>query len=190
MEDNRVFVVVGLGNPGSAYRDTRHNLGFMLVDRIAKRTGRAVWTRMGKSLLCRTHLESEQVVLAKPQTFMNRSGMAVSELVSVLAIDFEQLLVVFDDAALPFGKIRLRPSGSGGGQKGMESIVRALGTTDIPRLRIGIAPEAQPEDLSEFVLSPFDALEQRNLESVLDNAEQAVQTIVSEGFERAMNLFN
>jgi PTH1 family peptidyl-tRNA hydrolase len=177
-------LVVGLGNPGSRYERTRHNVGFRLVDRLA---GEAPW-RDFENLghVCR----EGDLWLAKPMTYMNDSGLFVGALSRWRKILPGQILVCFDDVALPLGRLRMRVKGSGGGQKGMESTLQSLGTKDVPRLRIGIGPQPSGMDSADFVLSRFSADEEKALAAVLDEAAVAVRVAVESGLEEAMNRFN
>ena len=186
-----MYLVAGLGNPDPRYRKNRHNVGFMLVDRIARRAGKTLDHILPRSVTCSLRRAGEQVILAKPQTFMNLSGGAVLELLRHYPVDrSSRLLIVYDDIALPLGKIRIRPSGSSGGQKGMESIIQALGTLEIPRLRIGISQDVLPEDYSAYVLSDFEKEEKDMLEEALERSILAIETTLSQGLERAMILYN
>ncbi len=185
-----MFLVTGLGNPGPSYRLNRHNAGYLLVDRLAERTGERFRHSLRHVLTSRTELEGQPVILAKPLTFMNLSGGAVLELLRAHPVDPANLLVVYDDFALPLGKIRIRPSGSSGGHKGMQAIINALGHSDVPRLRIGISTGQTPEDSKDFVLSDFRRSEMGLLEETLDRAADAVTAIVSEGIDLAMARFN
>ncbi len=185
-----MFLIVGLGNPGPRYQNTRHNAGFLLVDRLAERQGGIFRRDSKRALVCRTRWGERALFLAKPQTFMNLSGQAVRELLERLELEPSQLLVVYDEAALPLGKIRLRLNGSAGGHKGMQSILACLGTLEIARLRIGIAPPEAPEDLSDFVLSEFGKREWEEFQQVLDRAAEAVTTFLEEGPEQAMARYN
>lgn len=185
-----MFLIVGLGNPGRKYQLSRHNAGFMMVDRMAREAGLGFREDLLLSLTCRTDRSGQTVILAKPQTFMNRSGAALCELVRSYPVERDRLLIVYDELALPLGKLRLRRSGSSGGHRGMQSVIEALGTEDVPRLRIGIGPEVPPEDAAEYVLESFSEAEQTVLEAVLDRARLAVDTFLAEGLERAMSLFN
>ena len=185
-----MYLVAGLGNPDPRYRKNRHNVGFMLVDRIARRAGKSLDHILPRSATCSLRRAGEQVILAKPQTFMNLSGGAVLELLRRYPVDQSRLLIVYDDIVLPLGKIRIRPSGSSGGQKGMESIIQALGTLEIPRLRIGISQDVLPEDYSAYVLSDFEKEEKEMLEEALERAILAIETTLSQGLERAMTLYN
>lgn len=185
-----MYLIVGLGNPGSRYENTRHNAGFMLVDRLAGRLGADFGRGPGKSLICRVELGDASVLLAKPQTFMNLSGGAVRELSRYYRAELSRLLVAYDEVALPLGRIRIRKSGSAGGHKGMASVIQALGAQDVARLRIGIRGERPARDLSRYVLSDFDRSETETLEQMLERAADAVQAVVSDGLERAMALYN
>ena len=185
-----MFLVVGLGNPGRRYAATRHNAGFMLIDRLADSSAVRFGSAAGRSQVCRVERESGSLILAKPQTYMNHSGIAVRSLLVHYGADPEELLVVYDEAQLPLGRLRVRRSGSSGGQKGMESIIRMVGTKQIPRLRIGVGGDASQGDLTDYLLSPFSAGERLVLDSVLDRAVLAVDTIMTQGHLRAMDLVN
>lgn len=185
-----MYLVAGLGNPGSSYQKNRHNVGFMLVDRIVREAGKSLDRVYLRSVTCSLQWAGEQIILAKPQTFMNLSGEAVLELLRHHPVDLSRLLIVYDDIALPLGVIRARPSGSSGGQKGMESVIQALGTLEVPRLRIGISQEEPPRDYSEYVLSDFTKEEEKVLEDVFDRATRAVETFFIDGLERTMALYN
>lgn len=184
-----MFLIAGLGNPGQVYAETRHNLGFMVVDRIAERAGLS-WRRVGLSMTGFARLNEFEVVLAKPQTFMNRSGLALQQLLQHYQVKPPRALVVFDDAALAFGKIRIRRSGGSGGQKGIKSVIDILGRQDFPRLRIGIAQQQPATDLSGFVLSDFDRSEKLELPALIERAENAARCWLSQGVEQAMSQFN
>ena len=185
-----MYLVAGLGNPGPRYRKNRHNVGFMLVDRIAQRAGQSLDLALPRSVSCSLQRADEQVILAKPRTFMNLSGEAVLELLRHHSVDLSHLLIVYDDIDLPLGTIRIRPSGGSGGQRGMKSVIQALGTEQVPRLRIGISQDHPPEDYSEYVLSDFEEEERAILDDVLDRAVLAIETALSAGLEHAMTLHN
>ena len=185
-----MLLVVGLGNPGRRYRATRHNAGFMLVDRLADLSTARFGSAAGRSRVCRVERESGSLILAKPQTYMNLSGIAVRSLLVHYGAEPDEILVVYDEAQLPLGRLRVRRSGSSGGQKGMESIIQMVGTKQIPRLRIGVGGDAVEGDLTDYLLSPFSAGERLVLDSVLDRAVQAVDTILTQGHLRAMDLVN
>ena len=182
-------LIVGLGNPGQVYAETRHNLGFKVVARLARR-----WkTALGR-LECNALVgEATEVLLAAPQTYMNRSGYAVRCLVEGRGVEPADILVVFDDVNLPLGRLRLRPGGGPGGHRGMESIVQNLQTEEIPRLRLGIAPEEtemSSDELVEFVLSVFDTDERETVELLIERAADACESWLQEGTEATMNRFN
>lgn len=185
-----MYLIAGLGNPGPLYRKNRHNVGFMLVDRMAEQAGKRFRRVYPGSLTCLVERAGRPVLLAKPQGWMNLSGEAIREIVHRHPLELSQVLIVYDEVALPLGKIRLRRSGSAGGQKGMQSILEALSSQDIPRLRIGVGREDVPEDYSGFVLSNFDKEETKILDEVLDRALQAIDTLLSEGLDRAMAMYN
>lgn len=185
-----MFLVTGLGNPGTQYSLNRHNAGYMLVDRLAEQAGARFERQLKRSVSCTIACCGEDAVLAKPLTYMNRSGGAVLELLDRFPVPLDHLLVAYDEVALPLGKMRLRRSGSSGGHRGMQSILDVLQTEDVPRLRIGVGLDAPPEDYPEFVLSNFSKADLRVLDSVLDRACDAVKNWVSEGIEKSMAKFN
>ena len=186
---DRKRLIVGLGNPGSEYEHTRHNLGFRVVSVLSQRLA----VPLGR-LECRALLaEKGSLVLAVPQTYMNRSGYAVRCLIERRAMATGDVLVVYDDVDLVLGRLRLRPDGGPGGHRGMESIVQNLQSEDIPRLRLGIAPidvEMSDRDLVEFVLSAFDADEEEVVNDLVERAADACECWLREGNQAAMNRFN
>jgi PTH1 family peptidyl-tRNA hydrolase len=185
-----MFLIVGLGNPGSEYAATRHNLGFMLIDKLAAAASANVKRKECQALVGNATIEGERVVLVKPQTFMNLSGEAVSCLTSKHETGADPLIVISDDLALPFGTIRLRERGSAGGHNGLKSIIGALGTNEFTRLRIGIQPEHPLSDAKRFVLSEFSSVEKETLNEVLDRAAEALRSILRDGIRKAMSLYN
>ncbi len=183
-------MVVGLGNPGAEYEATRHNAGFMAVDLLARKLGRFTgWRRDGVLLRGEGRANRNTVVLVKPQTYMNRSGAAVKVLVSEGYIPPE-ILVVSDDVYLPLGVIRLRTSGGTGGHQGLESIRLEVGTTDFPRLRIGVGPAPESAELPEYVLSPFTEEERARIPEALGGAAEAAFVAAAAGLSEAMNRWN
>lgn len=188
LSDN--WLIVGLGNPGAAYERTRHNLGFMLIDRLANDAQTQVKREECRALIGRAEIERVSVELAKPQTFMNVSGEAVSCLVKKPGRSIEKLIVISDDMALPLGKIRLRMKGSHGGQNGLRSIIDCLKTGDFIRLRIGIAPEHPVRNMSDFVLDKFSKGEIDTVEKVLEYGANAIRAVVRDGVEKAMAEYN
>jgi PTH1 family peptidyl-tRNA hydrolase len=184
------FLIVGLGNPGREYRDNRHNVGFLLVDRLAVDLNAQKMRVQAKAIVTSGILEERKVFLAKPQTYMNLSGQSVQGLLSFYKLPLENLLVAHDDLDLPLGTIRLRPGGGPGGQRGMASAIDYLGTRAFPRLRIGIGRPPGRMDPAAYVLQDFSRDERAALAEVLDLAAKAALTFVSHGLEKAMNLFN
>jgi len=190
-----MHLIVGLGNPGPEFAGTRHNVGWMCVERLARRVGTTFDRYQFRAQLARWEAGGTKVLLAKPLTFMNHSGEAVGPLVRFYKVPLERLMVVYDDLDLPPGKIRIRPKGSAGGHHGMESIIQRLGSSDFPRLRIGIGRPAgpgayDPDVVARYVLSPFSAGERPLIGAALDRAVEALMVWVGEGIEAAMNRFN
>jgi peptidyl-tRNA hydrolase, PTH1 family len=186
-----VKLIVGLGNPGREYEFTPHNLGFLVVDRIADDHNVEVRNRQCRALTARTIIGPEQVVLAKPETFMNLSGDSVRDLVSKLEIVPESdLIVIQDELDLPFGKLRVHRARSSAGHNGVESIIDSLGTKDFVRIRIGVAPEHKVDDGKEYLLSPMRKAQLKVLDSVIADAAVAAEMIVKEGPAVAMQHFN
>ena len=194
----RLRLLVGLGNPGPRYAGTRHNLGFAAVDRIARESD-ADWGRGSPSnLIAEGTFEGQSIVLAKPLTYMNLSGRAVVELTRDPDIAAEDLLVFLDDVALPLGTLRIRPRGSDGGHRGLASVLEALHTEEVPRVRLGIGPDegspggskSEDRDLAEFVLELFSAQEQEVVEKLLGRTVDAARALFRDGIERAMSLYN
>lgn len=184
------MLVVGLGNPGAQYEWTRHNLGFMLVDFMARERGALVKRLECRALVGLTEIESKRVELVKPQTYMNLSGEAVSCLLAKEARAHDTLIVISDDLALPFGTIRLRPRGSAGGHNGLKSIIAALRTEEFMRLRIGIRPEHPVSDTKRYVLEEFPKREREEVEKVLARGAEALRTVIRDGIEKAMQQYN
>ena len=184
-------LIVGLGNPGIEYQFTPHNLGFLAVDRLAERWRLEVKNRHCQALTARTTVGDETVLLAKPETYMNLSGLAVRGLVEEYEVRPEQdLIVIYDELDLPFGALRIRPRGGTAGHNGMESILGALGTDQFLRVRLGIAPDHKVSDGAGYVLSQFRRSQYKALDQILDTAAEAVEMILREGAAAAMNRFN
>ncbi|HKP86656.1 MAG TPA: aminoacyl-tRNA hydrolase [Blastocatellia bacterium] len=184
-------LIVGLGNPGREYEATRHNLGFMLIDRLFERAGGRRFRDEAQAKVAEVTVAGERVLLAKPHTFMNLSGDSVRPLLERYAEGgAANLIVAADDVALPFGMIRVRGRGSAGGQKGLKSIIERLGTQEFARVRLGVRPDHPVSDLSSFVLSPIPRRDGEALDQMLDRAADAVAVVLAEGVERAMALFN
>jgi peptidyl-tRNA hydrolase, PTH1 family len=184
------WLIVGLGNPGPQYALTRHNLGFMLIDRLAEAGGARIRREECRSLVGQMLFDNEPVELVKAQTFMNLSGEAVSCLLRKEGRAKDRLIVISDDLALPFGKLRLRPGGSAGGHNGLKSIAACLGTTDYNRLRIGIQPDHPVNDTSGFVLDKFSRRELEQLREILEQGAEAISTVIKLGIGSAMAKFN
>jgi PTH1 family peptidyl-tRNA hydrolase len=185
-------LIVGLGNPGQEYEWSRHNVGFMLIDRLAADAGVTVKRRDCRALLGSAIIEGERIKLVKPQTFMNLSGEAVGCLIAKADLDevSRSLVVVSDDLALPFGTIRLRARGSAGGHNGLKSIIAALGTNEFVRLRIGIQPQHPVGDAKKFVLDEFARAEKRALKEILERSAAAVHSVLRDGIGKTMSLYN
>ena len=184
-------LIVGLGNPGIEYQFTPHNLGFLTIDRIANGLGIEVRNRQCRALTARATIAGEPAVLAKPETYMNLSGLSVRELVAEHQVDVMRgLIVIYDELDLPLGAIRIRQRGSSAGHNGMESILGALGTDEFLRIRLGIAPDRKVTDSVKYVLTPFRKAQEKVVDEVLDAAVQAVEVILKEGPAAAMNRFN
>lgn len=186
------MLIVGLGNPGKEYAATRHNLGFMLIDKLASDEGITVKRRECQSLVGQGQVEGEVTKLVKPQTFMNLSGLAVSCLLGKVESDgpAKQLIVISDDLALPLGRIRVRERGSAGGHNGLKSIIAEIGTDEFIRLRIGIQPDHPISDAKRFVLDQFSGTERPVVEETVARTVQAVRTIIRDGVLKAMTEFN
>lgn len=185
-----MWLVVGLGNPGDEYAGTRHNAGFMLVDRLARAWDVELRGRLFKSRTGLAHRGGEDVLLAEPKTFMNRSGTAVRAALEGKGIGADRLVVVYDDLDIPLGEIRVRKSGRPGTHKGMISITGEIGTDDFARVRIGIGPCPAGRDAADYVLEPFRKTERADLERGLDQAAGALEMVLEGGIERAMTRFN
>jgi PTH1 family peptidyl-tRNA hydrolase len=185
-----VKLLVGLGNPGYEYQSTPHNLGFMAIDRLADACGVEVAYREAQALTVSTELAGVRVVLAKPQTYMNLSGLAVARLLRNYELEPSDLLVLVDEIELPLGMLRIRPRGSAGGHKGLKSILGALEADDFTRLRLGVRPDRQVEDYVSYLLGPFRPAEMASVREMLSQASEAVRVILSEGVQKAMNRFN
>jgi PTH1 family peptidyl-tRNA hydrolase len=186
-----LHLIVGLGNPGVEYAKTRHNAGFLLVEKLAAKW-KCGWAneRKFKARIAKAEHDGRKVLLCQPQTFMNLSGETVGALKDFYQLPLKQILVVVDDADLPFGEIRLRASGSSGGHHGLESIGQHLSSRGFARLRIGIGRKDGAREITNYVLGKFDPDENGLLEKVLDRASEQVETWLEAGIEKAMNQFN
>jgi len=184
-------LIVGLGNPGSEYRDTRHNVGFMVVDALVDRWRVAdQWREKFEALQIKTVRGDEPVIIAKPLTFMNLSGQAVQALAGFYKIEPADIFVVTDDVALPLGRLRARRDGGAGGHNGLKSIIQSLATQAFPRMRVGVGRGDNRRDLADHVLGRFDADERDTVSAAVLRAADATEMFLSEGIERVMNAFN
>ena len=192
-----MFLLVGLGNPGPEYTHTRHNAGFLVIDELASRCRARLKEVKFESYFARTSLAGTDLILAKPLTFMNRSGIATAGLLRYFSIAQEKLLIIYDDMDLPTGRIRLRPSGGSGGHKGVSSIIAYLGSEQFSRLRIGIgrggeqeSVESRDQRVVSYVLSPFQPGEEVLIQDAVQVAADAAEVFLQKGIEEAMNRFN
>ena len=184
-----MFLIAGLGNPGKKYEKTRHNLGFMVIDELARRNSVSVDKSKFKSLTGEFKLGGEKVILMKPQTYMNLSGEAIREAVNFYKIDLKNLLVIYDDLDIPMGALRIRTSGSSGTHNGMKSVGSQLGSRDFPRVRIGIGSN-EDDNLIDFVIGKPSKSEEAVLSDTVSEAAHAVECYIADGIDKAMNRFN
>lgn len=185
------YIVVGLGNPGSKYENTRHNCGFMAVDRIAKQAGATIDRLKFKGLTATAQIAGKTVLLLKPSTFMNLSGQSVQEAMTFYKIPPQHVIVLFDDISLEPGRIRIRTKGSDGGHNGMKNIIYLTGSQDFPRVKIGVGAKPDPRwDLADWVLSRFSSQEQKKLDEALEHAAGAVTLLLQGNAVEAMNRYN
>jgi PTH1 family peptidyl-tRNA hydrolase len=184
------FLIIGLGNPGREYRQTRHNVGFMLVDRLAAKLNTRFTRMQSRALVGSAIFGERKIILAKPQTFMNLSGQSVQGLVHFYKMPLTNLLIAHDDLDLPIGTIRIRPDGGSAGQKGMSSILERLGTDVFPRLRMGIGRPPGQMQAPDYVLQEFSNSDLSIISEMLNHAVEAVLIFATEGLEAAMNKYN
>lgn len=184
------YLIIGLGNPGREYKDTRHNFGFMLIDLLAERLGARGMKVQSKAIVISATYEEHRLILAKPQTYMNLSGQSVQGLLHFYKIPHNNLLIAHDDLDLPYGTIRIRPAGGPGGQRGMANTIELLGTKDFPRLRLGIGRPPGRMDAKDYVLQNFSKDELKLLPELLSRASDAALEFVRNGLNAAMNKFN
>ncbi len=190
-----MYLIVGLGNPGLRYAMTRHNVGFWVIDELAARYQHRLEEIIFQSFYARGDIQGNRVILAKPLTYMNRSGLAVGDLVRHFSISLENVLVIYDDLDLPIGRLRLRPGGGSGGHRGMASVISRLGTEQIPRLRLGIGRrdeerEDSAREVVEHVLSRFSKNEEEPMHLAVMLAADAVEIFLADGLDEAMNRYN
>ncbi|MDR1773253.1 MAG: aminoacyl-tRNA hydrolase [Clostridioides sp.] len=185
-----MYVVVGLGNPGKQYENTRHNIGYCVIDKIAQKYNVSVNKIKHKALTAEIRMGSEKVILVKPITYMNLSGESVIDIYNFYKVDLENIIVVYDDIDLDIGSLRIRKKGSAGSHNGMKSIVQCLGSKDFPRIRVGISKPDPRMNLADFVLSRFSKEDQKNIDESIEKASQAVEVIIEENIDLAMNNYN
>lgn len=184
-----MFIVVGLGNPGKAYEGTRHNVGFHTISYLEEKLGFQAKKLKFQSLTEIIHYEGEKILFMKPQTYMNRSGIAVAEAMRFYDVPIENLIVIYDDLDIPFGKVRIRPSGSAGSHNGMKSVLQHIQDDQFPRVRIGIGEERKGET-ADFVLSRFQKSQEKEINDCLARAGDATLAMISRGVDFAMNQYN
>ena len=187
---DNIFIIAGLGNPGSKYDNTRHNVGFNAIDLLSRKHGIKVSKLKHKALIGDGMIKNERVLLVKPQTFMNLSGESIRDLVEWFKVPMEKLILIYDDVDLPLGKVRIRPGGSSGTHNGMRSVIFQLQKDDFPRIRIGIDRAPEGWELADYVLSRFNSDEGKIINAGVSNAADAAEVIVSSGVNAAMNLYN
>lgn len=185
------WLLVGLGNPGDKYENTRHNVGFMVVDELAERQSKPIQKLKFKALTNLMTISGEKVLVMKPVTYMNLSGEAVRQAVDFYKILPDHVLVISDDTALSVGRLRIRAKGSAGGHNGLKNIIQHLGTDQFPRLRVGVGEKPHPDyDMADWVLGKFQGEDKKNIEDAVKRAADAVECILSQGLEKAMGKFN
>lgn len=183
-------IIAGLGNPGARYRNTRHNIGFMVADLLAERWRTAFDREKHDSLIAETRIDGERVLLVKPMTYMNNSGLALAQVLRNAPVTPDDVLVVVDEVDLPLGRVRLRAGGSAGGHNGLKSIIRSLGTQDFPRLRIGVGRDSAGGDVVDHVLGTFTPAEFDERDRMVERAADAAAAWIARGITAAMNDFN
>jgi peptidyl-tRNA hydrolase, PTH1 family len=190
MTPELTYLLIGLGNPGREYANTRHNFGFMLIDRLAVRLNARGMKVQSKAIVMNAHYEERKLTLAKPQTYMNLSGQSVQGLIHFYKIPLTNVMILSDDLDLPFGTIRIRASGGPGGQRGLSSILERLGTKEVPRLRLGIGRPSGRMDPADYVLQNFSRDDMQAISEILDRAADATLEFAVNGLNSAMNKFN
>lgn len=185
-----MIAIVGLGNPGKDYIDTRHNVGFKTIDLLAERNNISMNKIKFKSVYGEGFIEGKKVLLVKPQTYMNNSGIAVRELCDFYKLSLENVIIIVDDIDIDFAKIRIRKKGSAGTHNGLKSIIYHLKDENFPRIKIGIGKKKENQDLADFVLGPFTKEEQKDIDIAIENTALAIETMVKDGIDMAMNKFN
>lgn len=185
-----MYIIAGLGNPTSRYDKTRHNVGFEVIDYLAKKYGIDVDTKKHKALIGKGMIASEKVLLVKPQTFMNLSGESIREITDYYKADESDLIVIYDDISLNVGQIRIRAKGSAGGHNGIKNIIQHMGTQNFWRIKVGIGEKPAHRDLADYVLGHFQGEEKEIMQEAFANAADAAAVMISEGIDTAMNRFN
>jgi PTH1 family peptidyl-tRNA hydrolase len=190
MSENNSYLLIGLGNPGREYKFTRHNIGFLTIDELSNRLSIKINRIRNKALIGSGLYGQNKVTVAKPQTFMNLSGQSVVSLINYYKLPVDRTLIIHDDLDIPFGTLRMRPSGSAGGQKGILSVIQLLGTDQIPRLRMGIGRPPGRMNPVDYVLQRFSAPEEDTLEGVIDRACEACLSFIDNGIDQTMSRYN
>ena len=185
-----MYVVVGLGNPGKQYENTRHNVGFNVIDILAKEYDISVTKIKHKALIGEGRIGSEKVLLVKPQTYMNLSGETLIDIYKYYKVDLDNIIVIYDDIDLDVGKLRIRKKGSAGTHNGMRSIIKCLGSNEFPRVRVGISKPKNGQDLADFVLSRFSKEDEKSLQESFENAVAAIECAIRQDLDLAMNRYN
>ena len=189
-ESDNTYLIAGLGNPGKEYQDNRHNVGFMVASKLAEKLGENFSRMQSNAMVAKAQHKDMRIILAKPRTFMNNSGQAVAALVRFYKVPQGNILIIYDEADLPFETLRLRPEGSSAGQKGMKSVLQHLGTQEIARLRVGVGRPPGRMSTPDYVLQDFSKQQKEVLPFVIDRATDAALAFIDEGIETAMNRYN
>lgn len=185
-----MYLIAGLGNPGKEYENTRHNAGFLVMDKLEEKLGADISEKKHKALCGRGVINGEKVILLKPQTYMNSSGESLRAAADYYKIEPDHILVIYDDISLEPGQLRIRSKGSAGGHNGIKSIIAHLGTQDFPRVKVGVGAKPPRMDLADYVLGHFSQAERKLMDEAASEAADAVCQILTEGIDRAMNLHN
>ena len=185
-----MYIIAGLGNPGTQYMGTRHNAGFSVIDALADQYNISVDTQKHKGMIGKGMIEGEKVILVKPMTYMNLSGECIREVMDYYKADIDDLIVIFDDISLEPGQLRIRKKGSAGGHNGIKSIIAHLGTQEFPRIKVGVGAKPDRMDLADYVLGHFSQIESRVMDDAAKEAGQAAQAMILDGIEAAMNRYN
>ena len=186
-----MYIIVGLGNPGRQYENTRHKIGFRCIDRFAEKHNISVLECKHRALIGKGYIEGQKVILVKPQTFMNLSGESVRDILNFYKVEPDtQLIVVYDDISLAVGALRIRKKGSAGGHNGIKNILAQIGTDTFKRIKIGVGEKPKGYDLADYVLGHFTQAENKEMDAACDNAVEAISLLVKEEVDAAMNRFN